>query len=108
MNQCKLCSSYALNDDPKHKLCDKCLLKKQIEQLQKAILDFGNNPAGFDWAILEKLDAFEVENETLKNLLRQSHAEVCSMNCPSVKKAEDKWTHCKLCEEITKALKGGE
>ena len=34
MNQCKLCSSYALNDDSKHKLCDKCLLKKQIEQLE--------------------------------------------------------------------------
>jgi len=55
---------------------DRCLeLIGDKQQLQKAILDFGNNPAGFDWAILEKLDAFEVENETLKNLLRQLQAE---------------------------------
>jgi len=39
------------------------------EQLKKAILDFGKNPAGFDWGVLNKIDELEAENERLKNAL---------------------------------------
>jgi len=37
-----------------------------IKQLQKAILEFGNNPAGFDWAVLDKLDEQERQIEQLQ------------------------------------------
>lgn len=38
----------------------------EIKRLKKAIEDFGKNPAGFDWAILMKLDDLEAENYKLK------------------------------------------
>ncbi len=37
-----------------------------IKQLQKAINDFGNNPMGFDWAVLGRIDELERENERLQ------------------------------------------
>ncbi len=52
-------------------------LETKVEQLQvenkrlkKAIENYGNNPAGFDWAVLEKLDEQEIELEKLKALLQ--------------------------------------
>lgn len=35
------------------------MLKEQIEQREKAINAYGNNPAGFDWAVLDKIDRLE-------------------------------------------------
>ncbi len=33
---------------------------------RKAILSFGNNPAGFDWAVLGRIDELETENAALR------------------------------------------
>jgi len=41
-------------------------LQDENDRLKKAITDFGKNPAGFDWAVLEKIDNLEAENEMLK------------------------------------------
>jgi len=41
-------------------------LRTENERLKKAITDFGKNPVGFDWAVLEKIDNLEAENEMLK------------------------------------------
>lgn len=37
-------------------------LEAENKRLKKAIEDFGNNPAGFDWAVLEKIEQLEAEN----------------------------------------------
>jgi len=34
-------------------------LQAKVGRLEKAILDFGNNPAGFDWAVLERIERLE-------------------------------------------------
>jgi len=34
-------------------------LENENERLKKAIKDFGNNPAGFDWGILGRIDDLE-------------------------------------------------
>lgn len=41
----------------------------QIEQLKNAILKFGNNPAGFDWAVLDEIDKLQAENKKLSKIL---------------------------------------
>jgi hypothetical protein len=40
-------------------------LEAENERLKNAIIDFGNNPTGFDWAVLGKLDKQEQEIERL-------------------------------------------
>ena len=55
-----------------------------------------------------RCDKSQEDNKRLKSLLTQAQVEVCSMNCPSVKKTGTEWPHCKLCKEITEALKGKE
>ena len=47
---------------------------KENEQLKKAIEDFGNNPAGFDWAILERIDCLERFLKSIANFF--GHLEV--------------------------------
>ena len=51
-------------------------LQAEKELLKAAIESFGNNPAGFDWAILERLDKLEGENEQLKDDNENLQAEV--------------------------------
>lgn len=34
-------------------------LKDENKRLKKAIEDYGNNPAGFDWAVLERMEQLE-------------------------------------------------
>lgn len=41
-------------------------LAEENERLKKAILDYGNNPAGFDWNILEKIEQLEAEVDSWK------------------------------------------
>ena len=87
--------------------CEHCKqLQAENVRLKKAILDFGNNPAGLDWGVLECLEQQENKIDELKVLLKEAQPHICSHLCPSIKKIEEEWTHCKLCEEITKALKG--
>lgn len=40
-------------------------LTKENKRLKKAIEDFGNNPAGFDWGVLEQLGNLEEEIDRL-------------------------------------------
>jgi hypothetical protein len=44
--------------------------KEEVKRLKAAILAFGNNPAGFDWAVLAKLDELKQENERLRTVLK--------------------------------------
>ena len=44
-------------------------LQTKNKRLKKAILDFGNNPAGFDWGVLEKMDSLEAANAKLREAL---------------------------------------
>jgi len=55
-----------------------------------------------------KIEELKAENEKLKGLLSQAISEICSFNCPSIKKTGEEWSHCKLCEDMTIALKGYE
>jgi hypothetical protein len=48
----------------------------EIERLRRAIESFGNNPAGFDWGVLAKIDEQEAEIERLRNQI-----EACSGSC---------------------------
>ena len=34
-------------------------LETENKRLKQAILDFGNNPAGFDWGVLERISTLE-------------------------------------------------
>jgi len=48
-------------------------LRTENERLKKAITDFGKNPVGFDWAVLEKIDNLEAENERLEWIISKAH-----------------------------------
>ena len=51
-------------------------LEKENKQLKAVIESYGNNPAGFDWAVLDKLDELEEaleEIERLRELLKYAH-----------------------------------
>ncbi len=49
--------------------------KAENRLLKKAIEDFGRNPAGFDWAVLGKIDNLETENKLLRDaVLSQGRA----------------------------------
>ncbi len=41
-------------------------LQTENKRLKKAIESFGKNPAGFDWAVLEKIEQLKAENNNLK------------------------------------------
>lgn len=41
-------------------------LEAENKRLKKAILDFGNNPAGFDWAVLERIEQFETVLQSIQ------------------------------------------
>lgn len=40
--------------------------ERERDEARKAILSFGNNPAGFDWAVLGKIDELETDNAALR------------------------------------------
>lgn len=42
-------------------------LLAENKRLKKAILNFGNNPAGFDWSVLEKIEELETKIKKLEN-----------------------------------------
>lgn len=44
-------------------------LQTENKQLKEAIENYGNNPAGFDWAVLDKIDKLEVALERLLTLI---------------------------------------
>lgn len=46
-------------------------LRNENKRLKSAIEAFGSNPAGFDWAVLERLEQQELEIERLNNLLNE-------------------------------------
>jgi len=46
--------------------------KQRIKQLEDAILKYGNNPAGFDWAVLDELDKQEERIKKLENALKSA------------------------------------
>lgn len=48
-------------------LCPICLLAEN-KRLKKAIKDFGNNPAGFDWAVLDRIEKLEKRGAVLNAL----------------------------------------
>lgn len=53
-------------------------LLAENKQLKKAIDAYGNDPAGFDWTILGRLDKLEDENERLKEALgKHIHTQKC-------------------------------
>ena len=41
-------------------------LLAEVDRLRAAILAFGSNPAGFDWAVLGRLEELEAENVRLR------------------------------------------
>ena len=41
-------------------------IEAENKRLKQAILDFGNNPAGFDWAVLDKIYGLEAKLEKYK------------------------------------------
>lgn len=44
-------------------------LQTENERLKKAILDYGKNPAGFDWAVLERIEQLEKAVALLNSML---------------------------------------
>jgi len=44
-------------------------LQKRVKELEDVILKYGNNPAGFDWAVLDELDKQEERIKELKDAL---------------------------------------
>ena len=50
-------------------------LQVQNEHLQKALLGLGRNPDGFDWAVLDKIDTLETENEKYKRRISELTSE---------------------------------
>jgi len=38
----------------------------RIKQLEKAIESYGNNPAGFDWTVLDRIEQLQEENKKLQ------------------------------------------
>lgn len=46
-------------------------LQSENKALKKAIEDFGNNPAGFDWGVLNRLNELEDVNQRHKEALEK-------------------------------------
>lgn len=53
------------DDEVQHALAVESVLVA-LDQRTRAIESFGSNPAGFDWAVLQKVDDLEAENDQLK------------------------------------------
>jgi hypothetical protein len=56
-----------IGDKAVHRLYDLAIeLQSDNEKLKEAILKYGNNPAGFDWAVLDEIDRLKAENERFR------------------------------------------
>lgn len=66
-------------------------IQAKNEQLKKAIEDFGNNPAGFDWGVLDKIDDLEnlliAISSFMKHLGQSEYAETAMEYQASIERA---------------------
>lgn len=67
----------------------KANLQRMLDEIKRIL---------FDWANAE------VESADVGLLLKQAHAAVCSLQCPSVWPTNEPRPHCDLCRRITAAL----
>jgi outer membrane murein-binding lipoprotein Lpp len=51
--------------------------ERERDAARKAINEFGNNPNGFDWAFLTKMESLEARNAALEGLLREASEIFC-------------------------------
>ena len=80
-------------------------------RLKKAIEDYGNNPAGFDWAVLEKIENQEATNKDLLDACKAIQIRIAFIGMPSepMNESGPDWSkEIKLIEAaIAKAKKEG-
>jgi len=86
-------------------------------RLKKAIEDYGNNPAGFDWAVLEKIENLESINADLLGACKHFYSEFSDYGRICNPDSIDAWHHDQKYKEkilsqveaaIAKAKQGGE